>query len=100
REHAEARVRAVLGVLADRAGVDDHEVSGRVVLDGAVAHLLQARCELEGVCLVHLAAESPDVEGSHRRVLDGRDWWVAARGGSGGGGGIRTLGPGKPETSA
>ena len=64
-QHAETAIGAVLGVLSHGAGVDDHEVRIRVVVEFAVAEALEPGGEFERVRFVHLAAERPDVEGRH-----------------------------------
>ena len=61
-QDAELRVQPVLGLLADRAGVDQDHV--RVI--GPVTRLetrvVQQVRHLLGIVLVHLAPEGPDVE--------------------------------------
>ena len=63
---AEVRDEALVGLLADRARVEEDEV-GLVALPGRrVAEPLEHALQALGVVLVHLAAEGRDVEPPHR----------------------------------
>ena len=65
----EPPVGAVLGVLPHGARVDDGEVGAVRVVGGGVPDLLEPGDELEGVGLVHLTAEGPDMVGRHGSPL-------------------------------
>ena len=59
----QARVDLVLGLLADDAGVEQEEGGFAGVGDGAVADRFQQGGGAQGVGLVHLAADGPEIVG-------------------------------------
>ena len=58
---AELGVGAVLGVLAHAAGVEHDDVGSLDAVGRFEADAVEARCELFAICLVHLAADGPEV---------------------------------------
>ena len=90
---AQMAVELVVGVLPDAAGVEHHDVGGLEVGRGhqAVGH--QDPGQPLGVVLVHLAAEGPDVEGTHRTAGRAGVRRLGARRGVGGGHGPRIRPP-------
>src|SRR5690606_3743834 len=59
-EMAQSSVEAVVGVLTDRAGVDEDNIGGFHIVGGSHAVELEQPGDALGVVLVHLTAESPD----------------------------------------
>jgi hypothetical protein len=68
-ELAEAPDHALLRVVADRAGVDEDDVSTVRRVDGLVAVLGQAAAHQLGIADVHLAPVRLDVDGAASATL-------------------------------
>jgi hypothetical protein len=66
-EHPEVAVEPMLGLLADRAGVDQKELRQVRVPDLDVAMVIEEVRDLLGVVGVHLAAVAADEEAPHTR---------------------------------
>ena len=69
-QEAEIAVEPVLGLLADRAGIDEEQIRGVRVAALAPAGVQQEVAELLRVVDVHLAAVRPDVERTSRLFLN------------------------------
>jgi hypothetical protein len=64
---AEVRGEALIGLLADGAGIEDEDVSLVGPCRFAQAELLEQAADALGVVRVHLAAERRDVVAAHHR---------------------------------
>ncbi|GAA4041505.1 hypothetical protein GCM10023063_29270 [Arthrobacter methylotrophus] len=67
-EFPEVAVQLVVGVLADGAGVENHDV-GHAAVDGHVTCVLQETGHPFGIMDIHLATEGADLIRAFRPVL-------------------------------
>ena len=70
----QVRDEALVGLLADRAGVEEDQVRVLALRHLGVAERLEHALHALGVVLVHLAPEGGDVEALHRRASERSRW--------------------------